>query len=131
MSNDTKSFRSNMGRVKGLGAAHDGLHHWKGVRLSALALIPLGLWFVFSLIGLLGTDAAGLAAWLKNPAQALALLAFLGFGFYHSVNGIQEVVEDYIHGKAIKGAILLVNKTAHAVGAAMAVYAVILMAFKA
>ena len=102
-----RSLRSDMARVRGLGSAKEGVQHWWMQRLSAVALIPLGIWLVASLVYLGGADHAAIMQWLGAPFTLGALsLTILG-AFYHAVLGVQVVVEDYIHGKAAKFVLLI------------------------
>ena len=119
MAGPTKSTRSDIARVKGLGAAKEGVHHWWAQRLTALALIPLGLWFVASLVCLAGADYTAISYWLGSPVTLGALSLLIVAVFYHAVLGLQVVIEDYIHGHAAKLALLiLVQFGAFALGAA-------------
>lgn len=113
------SMRSEISRVKGLGAAKEGVHHWWAQRLTALALIPLGLWFVASLVCLAGADHIAIVYWLGSPVTLGALSLLILAVFYHAVLGLQVVIEDYIHTHAAKIIlIVLVQFGAFALGAA-------------
>jgi succinate dehydrogenase / fumarate reductase membrane anchor subunit len=103
------SLRTPLARVTGLGSAKDGTGHWWMQRLTAIALVPLMVWFVASLVSLAGAEQAAVKAWLQNPLAALLLLLLLGAGFYHLKLGLQVVIEDYIHGHAAKVALLIAN----------------------
>jgi succinate dehydrogenase / fumarate reductase membrane anchor subunit len=93
------SFRSALGRVRGLGAAKDGTHHWWMQRVTAIALVPLGLWFAVKVVRLTGADwETAVTAFASPLTTALALLA-IGAGFYHLKLGLQVVIEDYVHHK--------------------------------
>lgn len=95
-------LRSPLGRVRGLGSAKEGVSHWWAQRLTAIALIPLTIWFVISVIGLAGADYGDFKAWLDDPGTA-ALLAILVFTvFWHAKLGVQVVIEDYVHNEAAK-----------------------------
>ena len=107
MSND--SLRTPLGRVSGLGSAKDGTHHWWMQRLTAIALIPLVVWFVASLLSLIGAERAMLVEWLSNPLAAILMVLFLATGFYHMKLGMQVVIEDYIHTEWRKVAMLVFN----------------------
>lgn len=107
-------------RARGLGSAHSGTHHFWVQRVSALALIPLSIWFIGQIIGnLLDADRAGVATWLHNPLTALALAALIVALFMHARLGVQTIIEDYIHceGKKI-AALLLLNTGIFGCGAA-------------
>ncbi len=91
------SLRSDLGRVRGLGSAKDGVHHWRLQRLTAVALIPLSLWFVFELLGVYAAPHATVAAWVAAPHVTVLLLAFVLALFWHLKLGVQVVIEDYVH----------------------------------
>lgn len=119
MADPKTSMRDEMSRVKGLGAAKEGLHHWWAQRLTALALIPLGLWFVASLVEMAGADHIAISYWLGSPVTLGVLSLLVIAAFYHAALGLQVVIEDYIHGHAAKLAlIILVQFGAFALGAA-------------
>ena len=103
------SLKTPLGRVRGLGSAKDGTQHWWAQRLSAIALVPLGIWLTLSLASLSGAGRAEVAAWLQSPLAALAMIGFLGIGFWHLKLGLQVVIEDYVHGEAGKLTLLIVN----------------------
>jgi succinate dehydrogenase / fumarate reductase membrane anchor subunit len=86
-----------LGRVKGLGAAKSGAHHWWAVRVTSVALIPLTLWFVFSVLSFAGHPQAAIAHWISHPLVAVLLLALIVSAFHHTLLGLQMVLEDYVH----------------------------------
>lgn len=96
------SLRTPLGRVRGLGSAKEGTAHWWAQRLTAIALVPLVLWFAVSLIILTGADHEAVAAWLGNPAPAVLLLLLILAGFHHAQLGMQVVIEDYVHAEWLK-----------------------------
>ena len=81
-------------------------------RLTALALVPITVWFVISVIGMAGASYAEFSAWLANPLVAGLFLILIAATFYHAVLGLQVVVEDYLHNEGMKIATLLVIKAA-------------------
>ena len=89
--------QTQLGRVKGLGAARSGVHHWWAERVTSVVLIPLTLWFVFSVLGLAGHPQADIAHWIGHPLVAALLVALILASFYHTALGLQVVLEDYIH----------------------------------
>ncbi len=117
-------------RALGLGAAQGGTHHWWTAKLTAIALIPLGLWLVASVIHLAALDRAGVLEWLRQPAHGAGLILFLLFGFHHSAAGLQTIMEDYLPTHAQKLAGILVSTLLHLAGAAFGVYAVIVAALR-
>ena len=99
------SLRTPLGRVRGLGSAKEGTAHWWAQRLTALALIPLVLWFVVSLIVMTGAGHGAVAEWLQNPVSAVLMLLLILAGFHHAQLGMQVVVEDYVHAEWLKFAL--------------------------
>jgi succinate dehydrogenase / fumarate reductase membrane anchor subunit len=96
------SIRTPLGRVRGLGSAKDGTQHWWLQRLTAIALIPLTVWFVIVLTTHLGMSRAELARWMRSPSTSVPLALFLIAGFWHLKLGLQVVIEDYIHHEGWK-----------------------------
>ena len=105
-------LRSPLARVRGLGSAKDGTGHWWAQRLTALALVPLTIWFVVGVIGHVGADHDALLQWIGHPVTAGLFLLLVGATFYHASLGVQVVIEDYLHNEWIKLAALLVMKAA-------------------
>jgi succinate dehydrogenase / fumarate reductase membrane anchor subunit len=103
-------MRSPLGRAIGLGSAKEGAQHWWRQRVTALALVPLTLWFVIAVIGQIGADRAALVAWVHNPMPAMMLILLIVATFYHAALGLQVVIEDYIHGEAMRLGALLVMR---------------------
>lgn len=101
------SLRSELGRVRGLGSAKEGVHHWWAQRVTAIALIPLSIWFVASIVFLTDVDYATAIQWLRSPVTLGLMSLFLIALAYHAVLGLQVVVEDYIHAKPTKLILLL------------------------
>jgi succinate dehydrogenase / fumarate reductase membrane anchor subunit len=106
------SLRSDLGRVRGLGSAKEGVQHWWAQRMTALALIPLSLWFVATIVFLADADHATAIWWLGSPLTLGLMSLFLIALVYHAVLGLQVVIEDYIHGHAAKLILLLLVKAA-------------------
>ncbi|MDP9195510.1 MAG: succinate dehydrogenase, hydrophobic membrane anchor protein [Pseudomonadota bacterium] len=97
MDNSTsRSFRTPLGRARGLGSAHSGTHHWLGYRLASLALVPLNLWLVYSLIRHLGVYHQVLVLWIREPLNASLLILNIVFMFHHAAVGLEEVLADYV-----------------------------------
>ena len=123
------SFQSDLGRVKGLGSSKSGTSHWWAQRVSALALIPLTLWFIYSVIKFIGMDLFAFRAWLNEPGSVLLLSLFLIALFYHMQLGLQVVIEDYVHSEKNKIFLLLSNKFAAALFAISSLVAIIQIAY--
>lgn len=128
MASDKAGLRSPLGRARGYGSAKEGVQHFWVQRVSAVALVPLSLWFVFSVAQLPVASYGAVKHWVSAPSVTVMLALFIPTLFYHSMLGIQVVVEDYISGEGTKIATLLVLKFAHAVGAAAGVFAVLKIA---
>ena len=123
------SMRSDLGRVRGLGSARHGAGHWWAQRLTAVALVPLVLWFTASVIDLAGAGHGAVRAWLADPVVAVAVVLLLVALFHHTQLGLQVVIEDYVHAEWVRvSAIVLVKFAAIAVAAA-SVFAVLKIAF--
>ncbi len=103
-------LRSDLGRVRGLGSAKGGTSHWWAQRVTAVALVPLSAWFVFSIINLVGVDREGLKVWVNGPASFVLMVLFLIALFYHMQLGLQVVIEDYVHNEKNKVISLILNK---------------------
>lgn len=123
-----KSMRSDLGRVRGLGSAKDGVHHWWMQRLTAIGLIPLSLWFVASIAGITGAEHAEAAAWLGSPLVAITMLLLIVATYYHAALGLQVVIEDYIHHEGWKFFWLIAVKLACLVLAVAAAFSVLKIA---
>lgn len=104
------SLRSPLGRARGLGSAKEGVHHWWVQRVTAVALIPLTLWFVVSVILLAGAGHGEIVAWLSSPVSAGLMILLLIATFWHAALGLQVVIEDYVHHEGCKVALLLLAK---------------------
>lgn len=100
--------RSMLGRARGLGAAKSGTAHWWAMKTTSFALIPLTLWFLASVIGLIGAPRTAVAAWAGGPITATLLLATIAALFHHMFLGVQTVIEDYLHQERPRMAWLLV-----------------------
>jgi succinate dehydrogenase / fumarate reductase membrane anchor subunit len=87
-------------RVRHLGSAREGLKEWRVQRWTALALIPLGLYFVVSMLSLAASEQATAAAWLSSPVPAFLTMLFLLAVFAHAVVGLRSVLDDYVHTHA-------------------------------
>ena len=92
------TLRSPLGQVLGQGAAKEGVHHWWVQRLTAIALIPLVVWFAISLVMLSGADYPVVRAWIGSPLVMVLLILTIGIGLHHGQLGMQVVWEDYTEG---------------------------------
>jgi succinate dehydrogenase / fumarate reductase membrane anchor subunit len=123
-----KSYRTPLGRVRWLGSAHSGVEDSWRMRLTSLALVPLGVAFVVMLLSLLHRDYNGARAFLGEPVNALLLLLFVLVGIYHAELGMRSVIVDYLHHRTREWA--LIANTFAAIGLGFAcVYAVLRIGF--
>ena len=120
--------RSQLGRVRGLGAARAGVEHWWRARISAIALVPLSLWFIVSMLSMLGAEQVAVAAWAGRPVNAVLLLALIVMTFQHTALGLQVVYEDYIDSVGLRTAVTLATNGACLILGLMAGLAVLKLA---
>lgn len=118
-------FLTPLARARGLGSAHNGTHHWWAQRMTALGLVLLALWLMWSAGHLVGADYQATIAWFHNPLNGVAMILFVGTTFYHLALGLQVVIEDYIHRSCVKLACLLGVKFTCALLGIMAAVSVI------
>jgi succinate dehydrogenase / fumarate reductase membrane anchor subunit len=105
-------MRSGLGRARGLGAAKAGVHHWLAQRATAIALVPLTLWFIYSVFGFTSAGHAQVIAWMQSPLNMVLMLALIGATFHHMQLGLQTVIEDYIHADRCRMVSMLLMKGA-------------------
>ena|ERR1700722_1572475 len=103
-------LRSPLGRAKGLGSARAGSKHWWAQRVTAVALVPLTLWFIWSMMRLTGASQADVADWLASPVRLALMLALIAATFHHLQLGLQVVIEDYVTQEGVKFAAVLAVK---------------------
>ena len=103
-------LRSPLNRARGLGSAKSGVHHFWMQRLTAVALIPLVIWFAVSLVMLSGADYGMARAWLGSPFVMVLLILTICVGLYHGQLGMQVVIEDYVHNEGVKLALIVAIK---------------------
>jgi succinate dehydrogenase membrane anchor subunit len=103
------SYQTDRSRVEGLGSAKEGTHHFTVQRLTAIALVPLTLFFIFTLAAAMGSSLEEVRAVYSSPFNAIVAILFLGTAFYHLKLGLQVVIEDYVHGKLARTSLLIAN----------------------
>lgn len=103
-------FRTPLSAVRGLGSAKEGTRHFWWQRVTALALVPLVLWFVVSLIAYTGADYATVTQWVQSPFVTILLLLLIIAIFFHAQLGVQVVIEDYVHSEWLKLTALIALK---------------------
>ncbi|MBP0447048.1 succinate dehydrogenase, hydrophobic membrane anchor protein [Roseomonas sp. SSH11] len=96
MSDRQTRLQTPLRRVRGFGSAKNGTHHWWMQRVTSIALLPLTLWFAFSIAARAGDRWEVMAEWIARPFNAVLLIVLIAVGFYHTASGLQVVVEDYI-----------------------------------
>lgn len=104
------TIRSPIGRARGLGSARDGTHHFWMQRVTAMALLPLTLFFLWHLDSIAESDYTAFLKWMHHPSVAIASILFVIASFYHAMLGVQVIIEDYVHAEGCKIACLLLNK---------------------
>ena len=118
-------MRSQLSRARGLGSAKSGLGHWWAQRVSAIALVPLTLWFIYHLLALGHAPHEAVVAWASGPLSLTLLLTLAGMTFYHMQLGLQVVIEDYIHDDLRRLMALLAMKAAAILLAVTAIVAIL------
>jgi succinate dehydrogenase / fumarate reductase, membrane anchor subunit len=123
------SLMTPLNRVLGLGTAKGAAEHWWTQRMTAVALLPLGLWLAYELLAMPGFDYASVVAWVRHPVTSILLILLVVAAGYHSALGVQVVVEDYVTGKGLRAATLMASTLAHVALTIAAVFAVLKIAF--
>jgi succinate dehydrogenase / fumarate reductase membrane anchor subunit len=123
------SLRSPLGRVLGMGSAKDGTAHWWAQRVSAVALVPLTLWFVFSLLTLPALDYDTVRTWLSVPISGLLAVLLVAVLTYHSYLGTIVIVEDYVTTVGMKVLTLLVLRFLYVLCGGAGIFAVLRVVF--
>ena len=124
------SLRTPLGRARGLGSAKDGSSHWWAQRLTSLALVPLVLWFVFSVALMTGADHVQVLEWVQSPVVAGLLILLISVGLLHSQQGMQVVIEDYVHGEASKVLSLFLSLSVHVVLGLTGILSILMILFR-
>ena len=124
-----RALCSPLGRVRGMGSAKSGTHHWWMQRVTSIALLPLTLWFVVSMIGLVGASYLETLLWIAQPLNAVLMLVLIGLTFHHMAAGLQVVVEDYVRDEFKRIAFVLVIKATSLLMALASGFAVLRIAF--
>lgn len=104
------NLQAPLAKVRGLGSAKDGTHHFWNQRLSAIALVPLSLWIMVSIVKITAMDYQSVTVWMSSPLNAVLVLIFILAMYYHALLGVQVVIEDYIHTEWQKIACIILVK---------------------
>ena len=118
-------FRTPLGRARGLGTAHSGAASWWAHTLGSIALVPLTLWFVISMVGLVGASRDDVALWLGRPLPLALMLILIVITFQHMRHGIETVLEDYIQNSPLKMVAVMVIRAVTAVVGLLCVISVL------
>lgn len=115
---------TSIGKVRGLGSAHHGAHHWLVARTTAISNLLLMVWFIVSLVMLSDYSYASVTGWLSQPIAAVPMILLIFSLFYHARLGLQVVLEDYVHESGSKFALLSALNLAAIGGGAFAIFSV-------
>lgn len=128
MSNE---MRTPLKQAKGWGSAKSGTHHFWVQRLTALALIPLTLWFCFGLASLPSMAYADFVAWMKTPYSAIMMILTIAATFYHYALGLQVIIEDYVSDHGVRTAAIIGAYFFSIIVAVTGIFSVLRIAFGA
>jgi len=125
------SYRTPLGRARGLGSAKHGAGHWVSERVTAIALVPLTVWAVYGVLRLAAGDYGLAVHWIQDPLNATLAVITLAISFWHMHAGMRVIVEDYIHKALTKTTILLINLFVCGLMAALAIVSILKVALGA
>lgn len=115
---EREDMRTPLARAIGSGSAHSGVQHWWMQRLSAIALVPLTLWFIVAIVAHAHADYTVFVAWMRNPMTGILMTLLIIALFYHAALGLQVIIEDYVHSGAKFAAVIAVRLGCFALGVA-------------
>ncbi|MFI4964006.1 MAG: succinate dehydrogenase, hydrophobic membrane anchor protein [Caulobacterales bacterium] len=122
------SYRTPLGRARGLGSAQHGAGQWISERVTAIALVPLIVWAVYGILRLAAGDYGFAVHWIQDPLNATLTVITLAISFWHMQAGLRVVVEDYIHKALTKTALLLINLFVCGLAGALAIFSILKVA---
>jgi succinate dehydrogenase / fumarate reductase membrane anchor subunit len=123
-----KSAETPLHRVQGMGASHSGTGHFWRERVTSVALIPLSLWFAFTILGLVGANEVVVVQYLAAPWNAILMAAFAVISLYHMYLGFHVVIDDYVHTPGMKIFLLLLSRFVTLAGISTCLFALIRIA---
>lgn len=123
------SYRTPLARARGLGSAKDGTAHWVVQRITAVALVPLSLWFVVSILMLMHQDYVSVVNWMHAPWNAILLVLLVLTVYWHAYLGLQVVVEDYVHVAWVKVSAIVLLRLLAVVLTAIGIFVALRIAF--
>ncbi|MGH8293187.1 MAG: succinate dehydrogenase, hydrophobic membrane anchor protein [Gammaproteobacteria bacterium] len=123
------SYRTPLARARGLGSAKEGTGHWIMQRITAVALVPLSLWFVVSILMLMHADYVTVVNWMHAPWNAILLVLLVLTVYWHAYLGLQVVVEDYVHVAWLKVSAIVLLRLLAGVLIAIGIFVVLRIAF--
>lgn len=123
------TMRSPLGRARGRGSAKMGVEHFSIMRISSIALVPLTLWFLFSIGQVVGGDYAAYKAWVSQVGNATMLCLFIAAVFHHAAHGLQVVIEDYVPAEETREVLIIGMKFLAFLLAANSVVSVLKVSF--
>jgi succinate dehydrogenase / fumarate reductase membrane anchor subunit len=122
------SYRTPLGRARGLGSAKHGAGHWLSERVGAIALVPLVVWMVYGVLRLAAGDYGFAVHWVSDPLNATLVVLTFAISFWHMQGGVRVVVEDYIHKALTKSVLLLINLFICGLAGALAIFSILKVA---
>jgi succinate dehydrogenase / fumarate reductase membrane anchor subunit len=125
------SYRTPLGRARGLGSAKHGAMHWVGERVSSIALVPLVVWMVYGVIRLAAGDYGFATEWVHDPLNATLCVLTFAIAFSHMHAGMRVVIEDYIEKTLSRAALLILNLFVCGLAGALAIFSILKVALSA